>query len=738
LHGPIQILSDADFETQGWLGSGTEEDPYVIPSYRFEDPNALFIANIFTSYFEVRNCQFVIDDPEHNAESVGIHDVHMPFLVQGNLFDGGALFIAAPAEGQVIGCIFQNSDIGIDGSNSDHITYRVNTFTNCGTGLLLYDGDSSTNVARQNNFYNCERAAFVRAGYFHHNTIVNCGIGVEGGYQGTAIISDNAIEGCTLAYNHVNNFNEFSRNNISNCERGVFIDLVTSPGASILNNTIDCTDLYAMVIERSDELIITGNNFTRGGIVLDQVSAVVNDNTIELNRVNGKQILYLRDAVDLTISDELGQIILGNANNVRVTGCNIESVAIGIQIMSSYECQVDNCTVVDSDVGVHLYYSPECAISDCNFTMCGVVIDGYTSQFDHNFVNSKPLGFFNDIWSSTVLDPDDFGQIILNNCTDFEINDGTLHNASMGLGIFDCQEIVVTTVTLADNSIYGMNLQIVGYSNFSLIEISGSSTGIRMQNGYRNIIRNNTILSADEGIVLGAINNYNSIFYNIIGQCSIMSARSASAYNYWDDGISLGNWWKDWDGVHVYEIFYDGHEYNPGYLVVDRFPNGTKVDTTIPIITGPSSIIFDYGATGVHLIWDVDDNYPDGFEIYQNGFIISDGDFQQFDTPIVYLDHLDTGTYNFTILVWDFGLNYLTHYVNVTVVNPSITTTTSLPPPTTTTTTITSTTTGTGYIPPNPWLPNPLTLAISIGSIGVIVVMAILSRRALKKKNEGG
>jgi len=743
LHDPIAIFSDADFDIQGWPGSGTEGDPYVISSYRFEDENAIIIANILFSYFEIRNCQFVIDSPSWYSNSLEILPCSMPFLVQGCLFDGGNFFVGSN-DGEVVGCVFQNViEVAIDGSNAEGVTYRLNIFEDCGRAML-FGATEFSNTVYQNTIENCGVGIQAIRGYFHHNTFVNCDVGVDCSYPSTATVSDNTFQGCTLAYHHRSSSSKFYRNNITNCERGIEIRDLEWQSGSIINNSIDCTTMNTMSIRTSNSMFIYGNNFSKGGIWLDAISAAANNNTIVNNLVGGKPILYLNNIVNQEISDDYGQIIIALAGNVTVTNCNISSVIAGVQLLYSNNSYVKNCSFSDSDIGVHLSGSTNCVVANSNFSLCGVVIEGTEDwHFPHIitdcFVNSKPLGFFRGIYNETVLNPDDYGQIILYNCTEFVIEGGTIHNASMGIGILGCGEILVNSTTLLDNKIFGIQLQIVRFCNFTQNEISHSSIGISMGFCGFNTLQNNTILSCDEGFYLSDATHNNEIYFNTIGYCTIRSARAGSNSNQWDDGVSVGNWWADWDGTNLYEIYYDGTFYPDDYFIVDRFPNGSLIDTDLPIIYGPDDFSINLGESGYSIEWTIIDEWPDAFFIYRDQYLWVENDFQLYDSPEIFLDFIGNlpGTFNFTIVVVDHGLNYVNDTVTVTVVDPDV-----LPTTTTTTTTSTSTTsttsTGTGIptIPSNPWLPNPLTLGISITSAGVIVVMLILSRRALKKRNE--
>jgi len=58
----IYIWENAEFENQGWSGSGTQEDPYIIENVRITQ----FVAISDTTYhFIIRNCVFGLDNYSH-------------------------------------------------------------------------------------------------------------------------------------------------------------------------------------------------------------------------------------------------------------------------------------------------------------------------------------------------------------------------------------------------------------------------------------------------------------------------------------------------------------------------------------------------------------------------------------------------------------------------------------------------------------------------------------------------
>ncbi|MEM2342212.1 MAG: right-handed parallel beta-helix repeat-containing protein [Candidatus Bathyarchaeia archaeon] len=96
----------------------------------------------------------------------------------------------------------------------------------------------------------------------------------------------------------------------------------------ILNNTL--VDNYwagiAIVAGSIDNKILNNTFINDGLLVSDSYN-----NTVAGNSVNGKPLVYLGDAANLTV-DNAGQVILVRCNGIRVENLNIESVGVAIEL----------------------------------------------------------------------------------------------------------------------------------------------------------------------------------------------------------------------------------------------------------------------------------------------------------------------------------------------------------------------------------------------------------------------
>jgi parallel beta-helix repeat protein len=225
---------------------------------------------------------------------------------------------------------------------------------------------------------------------------------------------------------------------------------------------------------------------------------------------------------------------------------------------------------------------------------------------------------------------------------------------------------------------------------------------------------------------------------DIAGECTSLDT------NLWDDDVSLGNEWDDYEGTGVYPIpgnrdsvdrypigstpatdasgisYYwisdtnnfivDNVDY-PGTITwseplaigeyplevraYDQFDNFcsatitvTVQDTVCPEIVGPLDVTYKEGETGNTLVWSVSDLNPSTYEIYQDGVPIIEDSWVDSSIEIS-IDGLLPDTYVYRIEVYDLGGNSASDEVTVEVEPEKIpiptTTTTIIPKPKTNT-----------------------------------------------------
>jgi len=211
--------------------------------------------------------------------------------------------------------------------------------------------------------------------------------------------------------------------------------------------------------------------------------------------------------------------------------------------------------------------------------------------------------------------------------------------------------------------------------------------------------------------------SYCFLYANTIGYNGEGNAYDDGSNNSWDNGINTGNMWSDYGG--------SGYYYITGAAgSIDHFPEvlGAAVP---PTINHPPDITYTYGTTGHYITWIGSSPHPLYYTILRNGDVYAYNVW--LGSPInMNVDNYEVGSYTFTIYIFDsFGQNATdTVVVNVTPAAPTIVTNLT----TTTTTTTTSSPTSNGTT--NEGILQQITMMVSIGSIGVIIIVVVLIMRS--------
>jgi parallel beta-helix repeat protein len=232
------------------------------------------------------------------------------------------------------------------------------------------------------------------------------------------------------------------------------------------------------------------NNFT--GIAVYGGKSIIENSNCSSNNYNGISFYYSDDNV--------------------ITGNNISS---------------------NDNYGVYFYNSSNYIIMNNNFSNNGVVIWGdQLSYFNthriptNNIVNGDPLYYYKNC-SGINISGIPIGQLILANCTDFDIRNLEINKTDVGVEIAYSTNIRVKNNEISSNNHYGIIL----YSSSN------------------NTIKNNNISDNLQGIHLYSSSS-NLIYHNNISNNMYQAFDDTNNTNDWDNGYpSGGNYWSDYGGV---------------------------------------------------------------------------------------------------------------------------------------------------------------------------------------------
>ncbi|MHA1908346.1 MAG: right-handed parallel beta-helix repeat-containing protein [Candidatus Thorarchaeota archaeon] len=131
--GPITIVNDAGFENEGFSGSGTQVDPYLIENFDVNTTGTGISIMNTRSFFVIRNCQIISGD-------IGISI----FNVSNGVFDeckiqalSAGMFASDCTSILIDNCEVFLSEYGFEGSALHSITIRDSSFHHNDYGLYL-------------------------------------------------------------------------------------------------------------------------------------------------------------------------------------------------------------------------------------------------------------------------------------------------------------------------------------------------------------------------------------------------------------------------------------------------------------------------------------------------------------------------------------------------------------------------------------------------------------------------
>jgi hypothetical protein len=188
--------------------------------------------------------------------------------------------------------------------------------------------------------------------------------------------------------------------------------------------------------------------------------------------------------------------------------------------------------------------------------------------------------------------------------------------------------------------------------------------GTELQQTSNSLIQDNLIYGNwHNGVWLDSSSYNDSVYGNSIGWNNVVNqgfsnARDNGGNNHFDNGVSIGNLWSDYDGVGIYIINIENGS-------IDSFPQKLE-DNIAPVLDPVEDVIIDFDTVGNILTWVTYDEYPRAYRIHEDNK----------DFPIApwmggnitfSLDHLEKGPHEINITLYDGAGNEALDRVRVLV-----------------------------------------------------------------------
>ncbi len=370
------------------------------------------------------------------------------------------------------------------------------------------------------------------------------------------IIEDNSIYMVPTGFNiedsrHIT----ITQNFLNETFDGIHVE--NSEDISINSNHFEWVEEYVIVAQSSQDVRITENDF-KGDYA---VAIYVNGQgfTISGNKIHGGiSTGIVVDASNCIIAENIVENIytgismetpfwwniFNNNSNISIIGNVFRNVSLGIYIGGFGEVRISNNIIDSIGGGILLESSVNDTISGNKMFHSGIYINGPLREFwtthiidSNNLVNGLPVYFQKNKRGGEVNST--YGEIILANCTDFNIRGVKITNTTAAIIAGYSRNITIED-TLLENNIYNVVLWNVTnsifrnntwkYAHVSFIvmgtdivvegnTISHSTYGLAIW-GNHNIFINNTVMENEMGFILNGNSSMiyqNKILYNYDG-----------------------------------------------------------------------------------------------------------------------------------------------------------------------------------------------------------------------------
>ena len=241
--------------------------------------------------------------------------------------------------------------------------------------------------------------------------------------------------------------------------------------------------------------------------------------------------------------------------------------------------------------------------------------------------------------------------VYLSNVSNGKIVNCTVKRGAFGIEIDASSNCTILNCTMYDSEI-GFYVNEASNITIDGNRVYRNPMGIRIDNSTDcTIVRNIVYRNAIRGVFLNYYTHNCTIYNNHIGwnrgvspESSEQNAFDDGGSNLWDDNISQGNYWSDWES-------YDPYLVNGIAEAYDRFPS-PLVDNEIPKVDGPGALSYDVGSRNNSITWNCTDAFPCVYQIFWEDVRVIE---ETWDGQIIVFSvtNQQIGTHNYTLHLSD-------------------------------------------------------------------------------------
>jgi len=350
------------------------------------------------------------------------------------------------------------------------------------------------------------------------------------------------------------------------------------------------------------------------------------------------------------IEREARGVYLNNVTNAAIMSCEISRKGTGLYLEACSNCVLkENEVELSWGQGTYLGNSQACVVMNNQIhdnPHEGIYLtSSINCNVSTNTVHNQGQGGIRLVSSSACL-----------------VFKNDVHDNSQGIVFDDLSNSQVVNNTVRDSSYSGFSLYESSHCNVSFNNVThNAGHGAYLWYCSSTTFSYNLFLdNADKGVHSRFESWGNMFFGNEFGWNLGGNAFDDGSSNTWDDAVDSGNLWSNYNGVGTLPIPGAGGG-------VDRYPSLLR-DEVAPTIEGQQDFGYELGSDNNYLIWVVSDGRPDAYRLVRNGTVIGSGDWDG-SNMIFIINGLPTGTYNFSLTVYDVSSNAASDTTLVTVVD---------------------------------------------------------------------
>jgi len=639
------------------------------------------VVDVGSYWFALLDCvdTNIVNNSLRDSNSWGLHisgAAHRT-LVQGNTLDAAESSIYALADNITIedNQILNSGYYAINtNSGTENLQVIGNHILNSGSHAFYLTGATGP-VFRDNVIDGAERGVYVSGlayAIFENNNFTDCGIHFSkdmgfSNYNHSFI--GNHVNGKPFYYaineDGLNlDGNEYGEIMLVNCTNS------NISGGEFINSTSSILLFHCNEIDISS----TVSQFNWYPFLFDNCNkvtlsdSVLSDNTDQFGMTVADNVDFVLDNV--TVRDMIGQaaIFFSSTLGFTVQDCSFSNIGgIAIYAAASFYGWIEDCDIVDTSTGISMLATQDSVITNNSIKWSHFAI--YAGSASHNFnvtlnnLHDNEYGVYienTDAWNivNNLILWNSIAGIYMDDCSPTDVSLNTLHNIGQN-GIDDG-----SITNFWDNGTNTGNY----WSDFTGVPpypVPGSANSVDRYPLFFEVTE--PIINEPEDISYAEFSEGNELVWYLFDD----NLRN------WEVRIDSQFWQGDaWNFANV-AVNIDGLAYGTHTvdIIVWDLSGNNVTDTVIvtvfddidPTISSPHNAIIFYGVAGNEIVWYVDDQNPDTYELFRDGEVFVTGDWSS-GTHSISLDGLSEGEHEFTLAIYDVDGNMASDTVIIHVI----------------------------------------------------------------------